>query len=144
MSNPLKLKAESAGDLAVLSAFVQDAILRVGEIVYNNKGRFITLRLSRFRHENDKKAERIQSGLRIDSVLKIQSRGLDRTDPEAYAVLLSLNFEPSQEKKDPSGIVHIVLAGGGEIAVKVECVDMILADTSESRTTDKLPLHYDG
>jgi len=140
----LKLRAETEEGLVVISSALQDAILKVGEIVYNNRGRFLTLRLSRFRHEQDNKAERVQTGLRIDSVLNIKSRGLDRTDPDAYAVLLSMGFEPSKEKGDPSGLIHLVLAGGGELAIKVECIDVILADTKEVRTTDKLPIHYDG
>lgn len=146
----LKLRAETEDDLVVISSALQDAILKVGEIVYNNRGRFMTLRLSRFKHEarfkheQDQKAERVQTGLRIDSILNIKSRNLDRTDPDAYAVLLSMRFEPSKEKGDPSGLVHLVLAGGGELAVKVECIDVILADTKEVRETDKLPIHYDG
>lgn len=138
----LKLRAETEEDLVVISSALQDAILKVGEIIYNNRGRFLTLRLSRFRHEQDNKSERVQTGLRIDSVLNIKSRALDRTDPDAYAVLLSMRFEPSKEKDDPSGLIHLVLAGGGELAVKVECIDVILADTKEVRTTDKLPIHY--
>jgi len=139
----LKLRAETEDDLIVISSALQDAILKVGEIIYNNRGRFLTIRLSRFRHEQDKKSERVQTGLRIDSVLNIKSRALDRADPDAYAVLLSLRFEASKEKDDPSGLIHLVLAGGGEIAIKVECIDIILADTAETRETDKLPLHYD-
>lgn len=144
MSAKLKLRAETEEDMVVISATLQDAILKVGEIVYNNKGRYLNVRLSRFKHEQDGKAERVQTGLRIDSILNIKSRGLDRTDPDAYAVLLSMRFEPSKEKNDPSGLVHLVLAGGGELAVKVECIDVILADTETARATDKLPIHYDG
>lgn len=144
MSGSLKLKAETEEDLIVISSTLQDAILKVGEVVYNNRGRFLTLRLSRFKHEQDRKSERVQTGLRIDSVLNIKSRSLDRTDPEAYAVLLSMRFDPSKEKEDPSGVIHLVLAGGGELAIKVECIDVILADTAKTRETDKLPIHYDG
>lgn len=140
----LRLRAETQEDLVVISSALQDAILKVGEIVYNNRGRFMTIRLSRFKHEQDQKAERVQTGLRIDSILNIKSRALDRADPEAYAVLLSMRFEPSTENGDPSGLIHLILAGGGELAIKVECIDVILADTKEVRETDKLPVHYDG
>jgi len=145
----LKLRAETEEDLIVISSALQDAILKVGEIVYNSRGRFMTLRLSRFKHESEKnangaiKGERVKTGLRIDSLLKVKSRGLDRRDPDAYAVLLSMRFEAnSVSSDDPSGWVHLVLAGGGELALEVECIDVILADTGESRATDKLPIHY--
>jgi len=145
MSGSLKLRAESEDDLVVISSALQDAILKVGEIAYNSRGRFVTLRLSRFKHEQNNKNERVKTGLRIDSILKVRSRGLDRRDPDAYAVLLSMHFaETSISTDDPSGVIHLVLAGGGELALEVECVDVILADTNEARETDKLPLHYDG
>lgn len=143
----LKLRAESEEDLVVISSALQDAILKVGEIAYNSRGRFLTLRLSRFKHEGGQKGgnkgERVKTGLRIDSIIKVKSRGLDRRDPEAYAVLLSLRFEASSvSSDDPSGWVHLVLAGGGELALEVECIDVILADTGDTRATDKRPIHY--
>jgi len=145
MSKPLKLKAESVDDLVVISAALQDAILKVGEIAYNSKGRFVTLRLSRFRHEDGRKSERVQTGLRIDSVLSVKSRLLDRSDPDAYAVLLDCAFDKASKKKsDPEGVLRLIFAGGGELSVSVECIDMVMADVSEARETDKLPIHYDG
>jgi len=145
MSQKLKLRAESADDLVVISSALQDAILKVGEIAYNPKGRFLSLRLSRFRHESDDKAERVETGLRVDSVLGVKSRLIDRTDPNAFAVLLSCSFtKKTRFKKDPEGEIVLVFAGGGEISIEVECVDLTLADISAGRVTDKLPIHYDG
>ena len=78
----LRLKAETQDDLSIIAAAVQDAILRVGEITYNMRGRSLTIRMSRFRHEQDVGA-RAESGLRIDGVLNVKTRGIDRKDPEA-------------------------------------------------------------
>ncbi len=149
MSEKLKLRAETEDDLIVISSSLQDAILKVGEIGYDRTGRNVNLRLSRFRHEAEKTnkrntGERIQAGLRIDSVLSVKSRNIDRTDPDAYAVLLSIDFLPgSVAADDPSGELRLVFAGGGEICAAVECIDVILADISDVRMTDSLPLHYD-
>jgi len=144
MSGSLKLRAENEDDLVVISSALQDAILKVGEIVFNPRGRYLSLRLSRFRHENNKN-ERVETGLRIDSVLGVKSRLIDRSDPEAFAVLLSLQFDKaSVSAEDPSGDLRLVFAGGGEIDIAVECVDATLADLKNVRTTDKLPIHYDG
>ncbi len=145
MSQALKLRAETKDDLVVISSTLQDAILKVGEISYDTKGRFLNLRLSRFKHENQSASERVQTGLRIDSVLNVKSRQIDRSDPEAFAVLLSVNFEKaSKSKTDPSGVLQLVFAGGGEMNVDVECIEVMLADVSTVRVTDKLPLHSDG
>ena len=133
----LRLRAETKADLAIIAAAVQDAILRVGEINYNMTGRFLTLRMSRFRHEADMGA-RAQSGLRFDGVLSVKARGIDRSDPEAMAVLLNLDFE---ETDVPAGIMKLIFAGGGELHAEVEALDVILADVTDARETDKLPLH---
>ena len=39
----LRLRAESQADLEIIAAAVQDAILRVGEINYDLRGRSLTL-----------------------------------------------------------------------------------------------------
>ena len=133
----LRLRAETQADLDIIAAAVQDAILRVGEITYNMRGRSLTLRMSRFRHEDDAGA-RAQSGLRFDGVLNVKARGIDRKDPEAMAVLLNLDFELTDA---PAGIMRLVFAGGGELHADVEALEVILADVTEARETDKLPLH---
>ena len=139
MSTQLKLKAETAEDITVLSSALQDAILRVGEIHYSAKSHAFTLRLSRFRHEADGKSERVLCGLRFDGVLSVSSKGLKREDSEAFAVLIAMTFTPDAAK--PAGIIHLVFAGGGEIRLQAECIDAVLADVSEPRTTKSVPLH---
>jgi len=133
----LRLTAQDNSDLEIMASAVQDAILRVGEIYFDKQARSLTFRLSRFRNEDEKNA-RVLCGLRFDSVMDIQTRGIDRTDPEALMVLLEIFFKPEDE---PAGAVHAVFAGGGELRARVECLDAILVDTENNRATDKRPLH---
>jgi len=140
MSTHLRLKAETQADLQIISAAMQDAILRVGGIDYNARGRFLTLRATRFRHEGEQ-SERIEAGLRLDGILNIRSRGLKRSDPDAMAVLLDIDYV--EDETPPGGIMTFVFAGGGEIRASVEALDLMLADVAEPRLTDKTPLHPD-
>jgi len=133
----LRLRAETKADLEVIAAAVQDAILRVGEITYNMRAMSLTLRMSRFRHEDDKGA-RAQSGLRFDGVLNVKTRGIDRSDPQAMAVLLNLEYEGIDP---PGGVLKLIFAGGGELHAEVEMLDVILADVTDAKATDKLPMH---
>ena len=71
-------------------------------------------------------------------MLNVKARGIDRSDPEAMAVLLNLDFELTDA---PAGIMRLVFAGGGELQADVEALEVILADVTEARETDKLPLH---
>lgn len=139
MTKPLKLRAETQDDLTVLSSVLQDAILRVGEISYNALGRALSLRLSRYKHEANGTSERVLCGLRVDGVLGLKSRGIDRSDPDAMAVLLALEF--SAGKSAPEGELRFILAGGGELCASVECIDLIVSDVAEPRKTDRRPLH---
>lgn len=141
MSKQLKLKAETADDLTILSSSLQDAIVRVGEIKFDRKGRAFTMRLSRFTHES-KKPQRVLCGLRFDGILGVSARGIDRADPEAFAVLIAINFTAGETA--PEGEVSLIFAGGGEIKLAAECIDAILADVSEPRDTAVLPLHPEG
>ena len=139
MTTPLKLKAHTAEDLTVISSLVQDAILRVGEIRFDKSARALSLRLSRFSHEDEAASERTLTGLRFDGVMSVASRGIDRSDKEAMAVLMSVQF--TEGKPKPSGKLSLIFAGGGEIVCDVECIVVILADVSEPRATESRPLH---
>jgi len=138
MSNPLKLKAETDQDIEVLSASLQDAIGRVGDMHYDKISRSFNLKLTRFQHEQDT-AARILTGVRIDGVIGVKFRGIERSDPDAMIVMLALLFTPKRPK--PSGDLALVFAGGGEVLLHVECIDAIMVDVSTSRETDKRPLH---
>lgn len=134
----LRLRAESQEDLQVISAALQDAIIRVGEIDYSFKSRSLTIRMTRFRREENG-AERVLAGLRIDGVTRLRSKGLSREDPEGLAVILSVEYAESDQP--PGGNLSLVLAGGGELLAEVECLDVTMADVSSPRITDKMPLH---
>jgi len=55
-ARPLRLLAEDADDLAVISAAVQDAVGKVGELSFEREARRFTLVLNRFRWEAGGKA----------------------------------------------------------------------------------------
>jgi len=56
MADPqaLQLLAEDQDDLAVISAALQDAIAKVGDISYEAKARRLTIALNRFRWEAER------------------------------------------------------------------------------------------
>ena len=133
----LRVIAKDADDAPLIASAIQDAILRVGGLHYDPMGRYFSLRLSRYMHEA-KKPARIESGLRIDDVLSVQSHGLDRANPDAFAVVLNVEFEAGAA---PGGTLILTLAGGGAIKLSVEAVEMILADTGKPRPTKFIPSH---
>jgi len=130
--------AETGDSLNVVSAALQDAIVRVGDIYYDRSGRSLVIITSRYCHETDTPS-RIKSGLGLHNVLSVQMKSIDRSDPDAFLVLLSMQFQEAQ--KPPGGEIRLVFAGGGEIRVACECLEVRLIDIQAARTTKSIPLH---
>ena len=142
MSGALKLMAEDAADLDIIAAAAQDALLRIGDVSYDKKARRFATLLNRFRWEQaDEKGpfERVRSALSFEGVLSVRSRKVRMDAPEAVASLLSIGFTPDAEP--PGGEVRLVFAGGGEIALKVECLDALLMDMGAAWRTPRRPDH---
>jgi hypothetical protein len=137
----LRLLAQDADDLAVISAALQDAVAKVRDITFEAAARRLTVGLNRFRWEGaGREGERVRSGLQIGGVQGVKSLRLKRGSPESVVSLLSLTFEPGDA---PGGTVVLTLAGGGEIRAEVECLDAILADVSTPWPTPRRPAHED-
>lgn len=135
----LKLLAEDADDLAVISAALQDAVAKIGDISYESSRRRLTIGFNRFRWEA-KDGERIRSGLQLGGVMGVQSRRLRRDARDAVLSLLGVTFEPGEA---PGGVVVLTFAGGGELRAEVECLDAALADVSAPWPTPRRPAHED-
>ncbi len=133
----LRLLAQDKDDLPLIASAVQDAIMRVGDVRFDRKARYVSLRLSRYRHEVGTPS-RIESGLRIDGVMSFQSHGIDTANPDALAVMLDMTFEPID---DLAGMVVLTFAGGGAMRLEVEAVDVTLADIGKPRNTKSVPDH---
>lgn len=142
MSGMLKLMAEDAADLDIIAAAAQDALLRVGDVSYDKKARRFAALINRFRWEQaDERGpfERVRSALSFESVLTVKSRKVRMDAPDAVASLLSIGFTPDAEP--PGGVVRLVFAGGGEIALEVECLDALLLDMGAAWRTPRRPDH---
>lgn len=134
---PLRLLAQDAEDLAVISAALQDAVLRVGDIVFEPSLRRLTLALNRYRWEAGD-GERVRAGLQLAGVLKVQTRKVKRGAPEAVLELLAVTFTPGEP---PGGTVTFSFAGGADLRASVECVEAVLADVSRPWSARRQPAH---
>jgi len=132
----IRLLAQDADDLAVISAALQDAVAKLGDIAFDSKARTLTMGLNRYRWEHP--GERIRSGLQLSSVAAVQSRRLKRGAANAVVELLSIGFEPGEA---PGGAIIFAFAGGGDLRAEVECIDIVLADVSGPWPSRRMPMH---
>ena len=137
-AEPLRLLAEDADDLQIISMALQDAILKPVDIVWERQSRRLTIAFSRFCWECG--GTRVLSAMQFGDVLAVKSRRLPR-NPDASLELLALDFEPTEA---PSGRVILMFAGGGDLRIDVECLDAVVTDISERWPARVAPTHLDG
>lgn len=142
----LKLAALDKEDLDVMSAHLQDSVMRVGDIGYVPAQNRFAVVLNRFDWEGaadgarKEDFERRRSALRFDRVLGAQVQGIRQTAKDSVLELLAIQFEPSD---DPEGHVTLTFAGGGAIRLHVECIEAELKDLGPVWSTKNKPEHAD-
>lgn len=140
-AKPLRLMAMEADDLPAISALVQDAALRFGDMVYDQAGRHFTVRMNRFCHEaGGSQPLRAPSVLRLSCVTKVQVRGLDPKNAQQPLSLLDLAAEPLDL---PAHVLILRFAGEGQrdIRIEAECIDVLLLDLAAPRRAKSVPNH---
>ncbi len=138
----LKLAAVDEEDLAVLSAFVQDAVLKVGDMVYLPGQNRFAIAMNRFGWEvagdRSQTYERRRAALIIDRVRAVRTTHIDRDRPDAVLELLAVQFMPGEL---PDGTIELCFAGGGGVRLDVECIETRLTDLGAAWSTERKPWH---
>ena len=139
--NALKLLAEDSDGLAILAAAVQDSLVKPEDIKFDARSRTFGLEINRFQWERAGKRMpffRSRAVLGIAGVESVRSRSVSR-DVDAVHALIDIRFAPAEEP--PGGVITLVFAGETQIELKVECVDVTLADLGPSWPTQRKPNH---
>jgi hypothetical protein len=135
----LKLTALDSQDLEVISASMQDAVLKAGDIRYLKREKKLALVARRFAWEaSGSTNERRLTGLHFGRVLAVRSQGIDRDAKDAVLSLLSITFLPTDE---PAGTIAIAFSGGVTLHLDVECIEARLADLGPAWETGRRPSH---
>lgn len=139
---PLFLGAETAEDVAIISALCQDAIFTSHELKWDAKGRRFVVLLNRFRWENhnsENAPERVQTLLIVDDVLRMASQGVDIKDKDSILSLLELRVEQDEQ----GAFLILQLAGDGALRANIEAINMCLRDVTRPyhAPSGKMPTH---
>jgi hypothetical protein len=136
----LKLTALDAEDLAVISAQMQDAVLRVGDIAYTPKRKQFALVANRFAWDDAQHSQRRRTGLHFGRVTGVQTLKIKRSEPDVILSLLSIGFV---ETDAPSGEIVLTFSGGATFRLTVECIEASLRDLGPAWETRHRPSHGD-
>ena len=146
----LKLKAEDVEDLTILSAYLQDAITMMSDIVYLRENRRFVIMLNRYIWENrcpdtgdilpekNTPCSRIRTGLHFDDVLNISSRNISTSLKEHPLELLSIE---GQKLDDRTFHVDFIFSGNGVIRLDCEMISAHMQDIGDTWPAKCHPKH---
>ena len=139
----LRLVALDQEDLAVISAHLQDSVVRIKDLAYLPNERRFALMAERFDWETrpNETPRRRLTGMHFDRVLRVRCRGIDRTSPDIKLNLLGVTFD---ETDAPSGTATLYFEEGGAIQLDLECVEAHMRDLGPVWACDKRPAHDDA
>ena len=136
----LRLTAVDEADLAVISAQMQDALMKRADLSFDKKRRRFALVANRFAWDTTPEKQRRRAGLHFDDVTEVKTSGLDRVEKNAVLSLLAITFK----KVDAlSGIITLNYSAGIQIKLSVSCVNATLSDLGGTWGTDIIPKHAD-
>jgi len=146
-TDQLKLVALGKEDVEVISAHVQDALVKVGDIFWQPRDHRFIIALSRFdwmtaadpTSGTKPDYRRCRTALRFERVIACKCRNLDQAVKDARLNLLAVEFT---ENDTPGGAVSLIFSGGAVIRLDVECLEAELADLGEVSVAALCPDHF--
>lgn len=159
----LKLIALDVEDLAVVSAQLQDAVVRVHDIAFLKGARQFAMIANRFNwlsaislpdgQEPSQGTEvigrpsgpfeRRRCAVRFAQVDRVQLQNIDLQDKRRVLSLLAISYTPDGDHV-PEGSVELIFSGGAAIRLHVECVECELRDLGAAWSTRVKPKHDVG
>ncbi|MEQ1930353.1 MAG: DUF2948 family protein [Parvularculaceae bacterium] len=142
---PLRLVAADAEDLQALSACLQDAILKIGDMTYLPRERRFAFVANRFLWEagGERKSGpfwRARAGAHFDDVRSAKQINIRTDARDAVIEVLAIEFKPSA---DGAGEITLTFAGGGAVRLEVDAVNAELRDLAGPWRTRMKPAHAD-
>ncbi|MES2906898.1 MAG: DUF2948 family protein [Pseudomonadota bacterium] len=122
-----KLIAFDEADLAVMSAYVQDAHLKASDMAYlPNEQRFAFV-AQRYAREDGHETHQRSVGMHFEAVQAVRSTGFSPGSDDDLQ-LLAIHFQTGDA---PAGTLQMIFAGNAEIHFDVECLEAAMSDLGD-------------
>ncbi len=142
---PLKLIALDQDDIAIVSTHLQDAVLKVSDVIWLPSEKRLVLALNRFDWEACGEVtpcyQRRRTALRFERVMSLRCRNMNPADKNAVLNLLAVEYA---ETDAPAGTVTLIFSGDAALRLEVECLECELADLGPTWTATARPAHEVG
>jgi hypothetical protein len=141
---PLKFVALDKDDLEVVSTHLQDAEVKVADVLWRPQDKRLVIGLDRFdwvaATASSPEFLRRRSALRFERVLACKCKSVNPASKDEVLSLLAVEFEMTDA---PGGAVTLTFAGGRVLRVEVECLEAELVDLGPTRSCTACPAHVD-
>ena len=138
-----KLIGKNQEDLKIISAYLQDSILIIKDIVFLKKNRTFVMIVNRFMWEDFEKgvfkqSKRIRCAVKFEEVIKVESKNINqknRNKPlECLAIKCSSFIDETYK-------IKIFFAGDSIITIISEVIEVALHDLGKPWRVKHVPAH---
>jgi DUF2948 family protein len=140
--DPLKLIALDQEDIEIVSTHLQDAVVKVSDVIWLPREKRLVLGLNRFDWEacgcDDPCYKRRRTALRFERVNAFRCRNVNPAERDAVLNLLAVEYA---ETDAPGGVVTLIFSGGAALRLEVECLECELADLGPTWDVSARPVH---
>ena len=128
--NRLKLIGKNIEDLKTISAYSQDSIVKIKDIVYLKENKIFIVMLSRFMWEDLEKGvfrnyKRIKSVLKFNFIEKVLAKNINQQQKNRNLELLAIESNYNQNNLYDTSLIF---SGNNIILLKSEEIDVMLDD----------------
>ena len=142
-TNNLKLIGKNIEDLQVISAYCQDSVVKLKDIVFLKKNRTFVMMLNRFMWENAEKGafrqnKRIRCAIKFDEVLEVKSKKINQKKKNRLLECLAIKCN---ETVNNNYEIIFFFAGGSIITLISEFIEVVMHDLGEAWSVKYFPKH---
>ena len=128
--NRLKLIGKNIEDLKTISAYTQDSIVKIKDIVYLKENKIFIVMLSRFMWEDLEKGvfrnyKRIKSILKFNFIENVLAKNINQQQKDRNLELLAIKSNYTQNNLYDTSLIF---SGNNIILLKSEEIDVMLDD----------------
>ena len=141
--NNLKLIGKNLEDLKVISAYSQDSIVAVKDIVFLERNRIFVMMINRFMWEDIEKGtfrqnKRIRCAIKFEEILKVKSKKINQKNKNKLLECLTIECNEILGKNNE---IIFFFAGGGIITLISESIEVVMHDLGEPWNVRHIPKH---
>ena len=139
----LNLIGDNEEDLKVISAYLQDSVLVVRDMVFLKKNKSFIMMVNRFMWEDAEKGllrsnKRIRSAVRFEGVIQVKSKNINQKNPNKILEYLAMKCDSDE---DDNKKIKIFFSGNGIIILILEAIDVVINDLGKSWNVKSVPKH---